>query len=115
MVSGNLSGREALHGSVMTRSLTPEGAATSRGAPRSLFGSIPDMYWCVRSAVCIAIIMVLGLSVPDAVTAAEGKAQTTVTDSMVKALIVAIQDEIYINGYEKAYIDVDPERVPLYV
>ncbi len=34
---------------------------------------------------------------------------------MVKALIVAIQDGIYINGYEKAFIDVGPERVPLYV
>jgi hypothetical protein len=58
--------------------------------------------------------MVLGLSAPDALTATERKAQTTVTDSMVRALIVAIQDEIYINGYEKAYVDIGPERVRLY-
>jgi hypothetical protein len=87
----------------------------SRDALRSLFGSTRKMRCCGRSAVCLVIMMVMSLSIADGLSPAERKTPATVTDSMVGALIVAIQDEIYTNGYEKAYVDVGPGRVPLYV
>ena len=38
-----------------------------------------------------------------------------VTGANIHAVITAIEDEIYANGYHTAYIDVGADRVPVYV
>jgi hypothetical protein len=37
-----------------------------------------------------------------------------VTDAAMRAVITAIEDEIYANGYQTAYIDVGADKVPVY-
>lgn len=38
-----------------------------------------------------------------------------VGDTEIQAVITAIKDEVYANGYQKAFVDIGPDRIPLYV
>lgn len=38
-----------------------------------------------------------------------------VGDAEVQAVISAIKDEVYANGYQTAFVDIGPDRIPLYV
>ncbi len=61
----------------------------------------------------LALVLVLG-ALPGGVPAPASDAQM-VSDADIRAVVGAIKDEIYANGYYTAYIDVGAEKVPVYV
>ena len=43
------------------------------------------------------------------------KANCSVTESEIAAVILAIKDEIYVNQYNKEYLDIGADKVPVYI
>jgi hypothetical protein len=64
----------------------------------------------MRLALLACLIMISTSSV-------FGETQRTieVTEPDVQAVIIAIKDEIYANAFQREYLDVGPENIPLYI